>query len=51
MKQAKKYLITTNYSIEEVSHLVGYKSVSYFFKTFEKQNNVTPDQYRKVIDR
>lgn len=49
MKQAKKYLSETNYSVEEISRLVGYKSVSYFFKTFEKQNNVTPDQFRKTV--
>ena len=49
MKQAKKYLSETNYSVEEISRLVGYKSVSYFFKKFEKQNNVTPDQFRKTV--
>lgn len=49
MKQAKKYLTETNYSIEEIATLAGYKSVSYFFKTFERQNNITPDQFRKTI--
>lgn len=50
MKKAKKLLITTKYSIEEITHLIGYKSISYFFKAFEKQNGVTPDQFRKTIN-
>lgn len=50
MKQAKKYLAETNYSIEEISRLVGYKSISYFYKAFKLQNNVTPDQFRKTLN-
>lgn len=50
MKQAKEFLTETNYSVEEISTLVGYKSVSYFFKLFEKQNHITPDQFRKTLE-
>lgn len=49
MQRSKEYLINTDYSIEEIANLIGYKSVSYFFKAFEAQNNITPDQFRKSI--
>lgn len=51
MKKAKELLMTTDYPIEEISHLIGYNSISYFFKAFEKQNDVTPDQFRKTINK
>ncbi len=48
MEQAKKLLVSTEYTIFEISEMVGYMDYSYFSKAFKKKYNVTPTQYRKT---
>lgn len=44
---AKKYLLETGKSINEISALCGFLSPSYFISVFRNQTGVTPGQYRK----
>lgn len=47
INMAKEYLIKTNYSIETIATIVGYKDDKYFRETFKKYANVSPAKYRK----
>lgn len=46
MEHAKKLLVTTSYTIAEVSEKAGYVDYFYFCKLFKKIYGVTPTQYR-----
>lgn len=45
--EAKNLLETTNYSIAQISDIIGFSSQSYFSQIFRKITGVTPLQYRK----
>ncbi len=45
---AKNYLLTTSYSIEQISWKCGFSSVSYFIKTFKDSIGMTPKRYRQT---
>ncbi|MBE6929751.1 MAG: helix-turn-helix transcriptional regulator [Clostridia bacterium] len=45
---AKNYLLTTAYSIEEVSWQSGFGSAAYFIKTFREHTGMTPGKYRRL---
>lgn len=47
MEQAKKLLLSTEYTIFEISEMTGYIDYSYFSKVFKKRYGITPSQYRK----
>ncbi len=47
IKEAKKLLLEHNYSIEEISSRVGYKTSKYFIQIFKEYEKITPNQYRK----
>lgn len=44
---AKQLLEQTDQTIAQISQELGYKNPSYFIKTFKKQENLTPNIYRK----
>jgi YesN/AraC family two-component response regulator len=46
VKEAKKMLLTTEFSIAEVSLKMGYIDPSYFSKVFMKYEGVTPNKFR-----
>jgi YesN/AraC family two-component response regulator len=46
MNEACHLLKNTNMSIEHLINELGYKNTSYFYKTFKKQYNCTPMDYR-----
>ena len=49
---AKQFLESNpNMSIAEISDTVGFSSTSYFIETFKKQENTTPLQYKKYINK
>jgi two-component system response regulator YesN len=48
MEHAKKLLVSTEYSIFEISEMIGYVDYSYFSKAFKKTYGVTPSNYRKT---
>ncbi|PFO90753.1 AraC family transcriptional regulator [Bacillus cereus] len=46
VKEAKKLLTLTNYSLLEISTFLNFNNQSYFTKIFKKYTKVTPKQYR-----
>ena len=46
---AQLLLETTNYSISEISTIVGYDNPLYFSRIFRKQHGVSPRQYRNNL--
>ena len=48
MNVAKNYLLTTPYSIEEISWKCGFSSTSYFIKAFKDSVGMTPKKYRQA---
>lgn len=47
LEEAKKLLVQTRFSVEEVAKKVGYNSGKYFGKIFAKYEKISPDAYRK----
>lgn len=47
MEQAKKLLLSSAYSIAEISEKSGYRDYRIFTKVFKKTEGVTPSQYRR----
>ena len=45
---AKKYLVSTDKSIAEISAEIGFGNSSYFTKLFTKHEKITPTEYRKL---
>ncbi len=45
---AKNYLLTTSYSIEQISWKSGFSSTSYFIKIFKDSLGITPKKYRQT---
>ena len=46
LKQAKRFLISTTDSIEEISFRCGFNSHSHFTRAFKKFNRMTPLEFR-----
>ena len=44
---ARKFLLKTNYTVEEIAEKVGFSSSSGFFVAFKKEFNVTPKEFRQ----
>jgi len=49
--EAKKLLTYTSFSISEISEKLGYEDTSYFIRSFRKETNSTPLQYRNQTKR
>lgn len=47
MQQAKKMLLETNFSVEQICTTVGYGEKKQFYKLFKYHEGVTPSQFRK----
>lgn len=47
---AQMLLENTNYSIQEISYIVGYDNPLYFSRIFSKQKGVSPREYRKRLE-
>lgn len=47
MNAAKKYLLRTDKSVEEIARLVGYSTDVYFSGQFKKYEGISPSHYRK----
>lgn len=50
LQAAKKLLLTTNLSIEEIAQEAGYQTAKYFIKLFKEYEGVTPSKYRKAAE-
>lgn len=47
IKESQYFLAQTNYSISEISRILGFSSPSYFSQSFVKAQKITPRQYRQ----
>ena len=48
MEKAKELLSATELSIAEIAENTGFSSSSYFYKTFKRENGLTPNEYRST---
>ena len=48
--EACRYLLNTNYSVTEISEMVGFNTLRTFNRSFIKQLGVSPSEYRKNDD-
>ena len=48
MREAVAYLIETDYSIEKISYLIGYKNSDNFTRVFHKFYDISPSKYRSI---
>jgi len=51
LKKAQSYLEYGDISVQEISAMLGYATVSHFIKEFKKQYRCSPLQYRKRIQQ
>lgn len=49
MSRAQELLRTTNDSIEEIAHRVGYHDYFYFTRVYKKATGMSPSEYRKKL--
>jgi AraC-like DNA-binding protein len=50
LAEAKKLLKCTDYSVTEISYMVGFNSVSRFISLFRKKHDLTPKAFRHSTD-
>jgi YesN/AraC family two-component response regulator len=48
MEEAKRLLLSTDYSINEIAQRVGYDNFSYFSHVFRDKTGMTPNEYRSI---
>jgi AraC family transcriptional regulator, transcriptional activator of pobA len=46
--EAKRKLISTNQSIKEIAHSIGFNDALYFSRLFKKKSGISPDEFRKI---
>jgi AraC-like DNA-binding protein len=51
LREAERYLRTTNMNIVEICYETGFNSVQSFNRNFKKVNGLTPTEYRKGVKR
>ncbi len=49
IENAQLLLETTDYSVNEISQIVGYDNQLYFSRIFKKQKGMAPTEYRKML--
>lgn len=47
IQHAAKLLITSDYSVKEITYMLGYSDPKYFGKCFKKKYGVSPTEYKK----
>lgn len=51
LEKAKSYLIHTDKKIAEISRLLGYESIEYFYRMFKSKTSYTPKEFRLQFGR
>ena len=51
VRKARELLSASEYSVTEISELLGFESVTYFERVFKKHTDATPLKYRKETRR
>ncbi|ERI94563.1 response regulator receiver domain protein [Clostridiales bacterium oral taxon 876 str. F0540] len=49
IERAKELLSNKNLKVYEISNLVGYKNLKYFYKVFKNYTGYTPNSYREIF--
>lgn len=49
MEEGKKMLLTTNWTVHEISSKVGYDNVNHFINLFKKETGLTPGAFRQTV--
>ena len=49
MQQAEKLLLKNTYTINEITYMIGFSSVTYFRKCFKEDFGYYPTEYLKRI--
>ncbi|MEK9711476.1 MAG: helix-turn-helix domain-containing protein [Thalassolituus sp.] len=49
LKLAKKYLKQAEYSLEDITFLLGFKDVGVFYRSFKSWTDQTPGEYRAMV--
>ena len=47
--ESRRLLESTNHSLSQISHMLGFSSPSYFSQVFRKQAGISPQEYRKAF--
>ena len=47
IQESRRLLESTNHSLSQISHMLGFSSPSYFSQVFRKQMGVSPQEYRR----
>ena len=47
LEKATEYLINFDYNIYNISEMVGYTNIYYFYRIFKNKYGCTPSEYRK----
>lgn len=50
IRKAQHMLASTNKSIKELSYELGFESEFYFSRVFKEKTNITPTEYRKLVN-
>ncbi len=50
MLEAKRHLVYTQKSVEEIAYDLGFKDAGYFSRFFKRQEKLTPGKYRQLSD-
>ena len=48
LEEAKQLLKNDDYSLSIISQMLGFSSPSYFSQIFKKNENMSPNEYRKA---
>ena len=48
LEQAKRLLLTSDFTIQQIAEMIGFQEKSYFHKSFKKYYGMTPANYRKL---
>ncbi|MDY2813408.1 MAG: AraC family transcriptional regulator [Dorea sp.] len=49
IEESKKMLLTTDWTIHEISSKVGYDNVNHFINLFKKNTGLTPGAFRQTV--
>ena len=45
MEEAQNLMLNTHHSLSEIAEMLGYSSLSYFSKVFQKTKQIRPSQF------
>ena len=49
--KAKELLLLTDYTVNEITKIIGYNDDKYFYRVFKKHEDLTPKEYRYAYNK